>query len=125
MLSPAIVVNFNVIKKSLLHLGHTLKFTMMNHLCFYRMEKRFCRRVIPAVTFPAHALNKTMLFYYCSKIATGILNSSITVYHQPLACGLRRKIALLKACIAEYLSRDSLRFQPTTIRENKSIKTVR
>ncbi len=62
MLSPAIVVDFNVIKKSLLRLGHILKFTMMNHLCFDRMEKRFGHRVIPAVAFPAHALNKTMFF---------------------------------------------------------------
>jgi len=35
MLSPAIVVDFNVIKKSLLCLGYNLKITMMNHLCFF------------------------------------------------------------------------------------------
>jgi hypothetical protein len=39
MFSLAIVVDFDVVEKSLFCLGHILKFTMMNHLRFYRVEK--------------------------------------------------------------------------------------
>ena len=67
MLSPAIIVYFNVIKKSLLRLGHILKFTMINHLCFDRMEKRFCHRVIPAVAFATHALLQLVIFDHLAK----------------------------------------------------------
>jgi len=39
MLSLPIVVDFDVIENSLLCFSNTLKFLMMNHLCFYRVKE--------------------------------------------------------------------------------------
>jgi len=39
LFSLAIVLDFDVVEKSLFCLGNILKFTMMNHLRFYRVEK--------------------------------------------------------------------------------------
>lgn len=53
-----------------------------------------------------------------------ILHSLITVDHLSPLEGLRRTRALLKARRTDLLSSKSLKPQPTTIRKNKSIKTV-
>ena len=45
MFSLAIVVDFDVVEKSLFCLGNILKFTMMNHLRFYRVEKRSLKKI--------------------------------------------------------------------------------
>ena len=83
MLPLPIVVDFDVVEKSLLSPGDILEFAVMNELGLYCVEEGFCHCIVPAVSLPTHTLHEPVFFQHCSEIHAGILNTSVTMNHQP------------------------------------------
>ena len=128
MFALTIVINFYVLKNNPFYLRFGFQLTMMNQLGLDRMKERFSYCIVPAVSFSAHTLNKTVSFQLAFKISTCILNAAITVDKQAITWpspGQWLIIDFFRALIAECRSSDGLRSQPTTILENRSMNTVR
>jgi len=84
MLPLSIVINFDVVEENLFCLGNILKPVVMNELGLYRVKEGFCHCIVPAISFPTHALNESFPLQEFPEIRTGILDASVSMNHQPL-----------------------------------------
>ena len=89
------------------------------------MKRGFRDGVVPAVSFATHALDAAMTFFSSirkSQLANWIPLSLRTISRDLAVCSSG---PYEKALMAEYRSREPLRSHPTTMREKRSMKTVR
>ena len=78
MPSLTIVPNFNIFKDSLFSHDPRLEILLIDQLRLQAFEKAFSHGIVPAIAFPAHALQYQRVFFeQSSKAMTGILNPSI------------------------------------------------
>lgn len=65
------------------------EFSAMNQLGIESLEKIFGDRVIPAISFPAHALYPLEMFQQIKRLSAGILNPPFRMKnHPPVGIGL-------------------------------------
>lgn len=69
----SIIIHFNVFKDFSFCLFPSPEFHSVDKLYFKRMGKTLGYRIVPAVTFFAHAAANLMLSQQCLKIVAGIL----------------------------------------------------
>ena len=83
MFAFSIVEHLNVFEYRLQGVLRALELLVVDQLRFDDAEKRLGHRIVPAVTFTAHALDETMLYQHLSKLLACILNTAIRVNDQP------------------------------------------
>jgi len=79
MPSLTIIKHFNIFKNALPGFCPHHVSMKVHMLCLQRMKKTLCCSIVIAVTFPAHALSKTISLQDLEKIRARILNSLVRV----------------------------------------------
>ena len=124
MFSLTVKINLNIVEQWILSFHPVLKLDMIDQLSFNWMKKDSATALSQQFPFrPMLWTNPCFLSTVLKpELAYWTPRSLWIISPRP---GLRLMLALLSALITECLSSESLRSQPTTIRENRSIKTVR
>ena len=120
----AIVEQFDVFEDFASCLGSGVPVALITQFEFEGGEKTLGHRVIPAISFTAHAAQQTMRRQQLLILVAGVLAPAVPVMQQALwrLAILQRH---LKRVQREPRSSRSLRAQPTTRRENRSRITAR
>jgi hypothetical protein len=122
--SFSIVEDFDIFKDRTKRILMNIIFFMINQLRFHHTEKRLRHSIIPTISLAGHALDKTVLAQFFSKVRASILDTSIRMKNNTFT-GRRCVTARFSAVTTISWLNELLKDQPTTSRENKSMISVK
>ena len=83
-MSPdAVVIGLDIFKDFLLRLISGEECVLIDQFGLDGFEKRLSHRIIPAVSFAAHALHEAVMIEHLGEATTGVLHSTVGMNNQP------------------------------------------
>lgn len=84
-LSDVVVIGLDIFKDFLLRLIPGEEGVLIDQFGFDGLEERLSHRIIPAVSFAAHALHEAMMIEHFREATTGILHSTVRMNRSSLS----------------------------------------
>ena len=120
----AVVIGLDIFKAFSLSLISCQKGLLIHKFSLEIAKERLSHRIVPTVTFTAHTLNETILLNNIPEAVTSILHPTVRMDDQPGGKSAPED-RTVKSLHDHFMTQGALVAQPTTQRENRSIKTVK